>query len=220
MTDGSKVCLEIYAKTRRFLHEDLPKEDSSRLKKTGFQILMGPPHPDAPILFIGYQPGDGQTGDRTDTEEDRYPETCEYATACWCLAARLRAIFDESLLLRSVGLNAIFVRAESMEVYRRDFSSKTRREIKNFCIGCVLEIIGVVRPKKIVVIGLSTLDLLRKQATCWKADVQGLHGRTLTKTGKIDGHDAIAVMHLSGAHMTNDDRGRITRRLQKFCISR
>jgi hypothetical protein len=221
---GHEVCCEIYARTKKFLYADMAKEDSRRLKEAGFQILMGPPHSDAPILFLGYQPGKGcktAIAERKYGSEDRYPEICEYATEGWALAKRLRAIFDdfdENLLRRSVGLNAIFVRADTMAAYHANFMAPTRKKIQSFCIGCVLEIIEVVRPKKIVVVGFSTLGLFREGAT-WNEDLRGSKDQALTKTGQLAGRDAIAVMHLTGARISKDDRKKIADRLRTFCIS-
>jgi len=224
MIDGHEVCCGIYARTKKFLYEEMAKEDSKRLKEAGFQILMGPPHSDAPVLFVGYQPGKGcktAAQEREYGSEDHYPEVCEYVTECWALAKCLRAIFDdfdENLLRRSVGLNAIFVRADTVAAYDAGFTAPTRRKIKKFCIGCVLEIIEAVRPKKIVVIGFSTLSLFREGAD-WNEDIRGSKNQALTKTGQIASRDAIAAMHLTGARISKADREKIADRLRTFCIS-
>jgi hypothetical protein len=144
MNDVSARCLAIDAETKRFLYEGGNPENSARLFEAGFQILMGPPHPDAPILFLGYQPGKGcktALEEREYRSEDRWPQNCEYATEPWSLAKRLQDIFGTERLVGCVGLNAIFVRANSVKTYRETFAPVLRKKIEAFCAERTVEII-------------------------------------------------------------------------------
>lgn len=210
---AEEVCRRIYRETKSFYTKLAEGRED-----VGFQILYGPPHLEAPILFLGYQPGKGcktALEEREYGSEDGWPEVCEYATECWPLAKRLREIFGQELLKRSVGLNAIFVRSDNIAAYRAVFDVQDRKKIRSFCIQRVQEIITAVRPRKIVAIGFATLTLFGEGVR----DLKGTNGRILTRTGKIAGFDAVAVVHLTGARISEADRQRIKGHLQAARIS-
>ena len=217
MASPEEAAAAIYLRTKQFLYEDTSKQVSQRLKKCGFQVLMGPPHLNAPLLFLGYQPGKGcktALEEREYGSEDRWPDVCEYATEHWRLAQRLQDIFDESVLRGSVGLNAIFVRADSIATYETSFDSSVRRKIEALCLSCVKEIVCAVQPKKVVVIGFSTLKLL--SPATWSDHCRNLKGRVLIRRGSVFGYDAVGVLHLTGARMSKADRQTIATFLRKF----
>jgi len=159
-------------------------------------------------LFLGYQPGKGTKTplkEREDGSEDRWPEVSEYVTESWPLAKKLRNIFGTTLLHQCVGLNAIFIRSDSIEAYQRNFDLCIRRQIKEFCLPCVCEIIEAIRPRKIVAIGIETLRLFGKADPCLMGDKD-----VLARMGTGAGRDVIGVIHLTGARMSTPDRKRIT----------
>jgi hypothetical protein len=205
------TCRRIYNQTKCFYGRI-----STGREDVGFQILLGPPFKEAPILFLGYQPGKGcktPLEERAYGSEDRWPDVPEYVTECWPLAKCMRRIFDANFLSRCVALNAIFVRSDSVSVYYRDFCARVRKEINQFCLPRVNEIVEAVHPKKIVAVGIGTLSLFDKRAyPCLK----GANGRVLMKAGKIAGRDAIGVLHLTGAHISATDRAHIDSYLRAF----
>jgi len=114
-------------------------------------------------------------------------------------------MFGMSLLKQCVGLNAIFVRSDNIDVYRKNFDLHTRRQIEKFCLPRVKEIIEAVRPKRIVAIGIATLDLFGGRADpCLTGEKN-----VLAKLGKIADRDVIGVKHLSGAYISTPDRKKI-----------
>jgi hypothetical protein len=127
-----------------------------------FKILYGPPFFNPPILFIGYQPGGGAEDcarELLDGAHDGWPAVCEYATESWKLAYWMRRMFGAELLTRCVGLNAIFVRAPKVEIYRKTVASSVREKIEKFCLPRVEQLIDVMQPQRIVSVGFETLDL-------------------------------------------------------------
>ena len=132
--EAEALCRRIYIKTKDIY--DGPG-------KLGFQILYGPPFREAPILFIGYQPGTGLKSPEEEREygsEDGWPSVCEFATENWVLAKKMRRMFGRELLQQCVGINAIFVRSPSLEHYREYVTLEFRREIEKFCLVQVTEI--------------------------------------------------------------------------------
>ena len=113
---------------------------ADRCENQGFQIVYGPPFVEAPVFFIGYQPGPGL---KSPEEERRYgsedgwvsglggPSRCEYATENWALAKNMRLMFPQELLERCVGLNAIFVRSPRSQHYRSHVEAKVAAGNRN-----------------------------------------------------------------------------------------
>src|SRR5208337_1306434 len=155
---GEEICRQLYTDTKYFYR----KISKGRKDDPGFQILYGPPFFHAPVLFIGYQPGKGcktALEERAYGAEDRWPPKSEYATECWPLAKRLREMLGKEFIEKCVGTNAIFVRSNNIEDYRKKFDTGLRTDIKEFCLHCVEKMVNAIQPTLIVAIGFATLDL-------------------------------------------------------------
>jgi hypothetical protein len=195
-------CRDIYKQTSRFG----PIETLCREKNMGFEILLGAPFLNPPLAFLGYQPGGGPM-DTAEArargyEESWVEDTCQFATAPWGLARRLREVFPVEVLAKSVALNALFVRAKSVAEYERIVSLGDRRQIQKFCAEHVRTILDLIAPRNLIVIGHRTLDLFCKGRPALKNS----RGRILVKTGDVFGWNAHAVLHLTGARIGADDR--------------
>jgi hypothetical protein len=215
MNPAEATCHRIYSETKAFY----PQITKGREPDVGFQILYGPPHVAAPILFLGYQPGRGTRTvqeERDYGSEDRWPPICEYATERWPLATCLQTIFGVDLLKRCVGLNAIFIRSTSVANYEKTFNPSTRRKIKDFCRARVVEIIKAVSPNNIVAVGFRTLELFGPTTP----ELKSPKGRVLTKTGQIANRKATAVIHLTGARISTPDRDALRAHLRVACTSK
>jgi hypothetical protein len=112
------------------------------------------------------------------------------------------ACFEPEVLARCMGVNAIFLRSPNIADYNRNVDRQTRAQVAHFCKTRVLQIIDVVDPDKIVVIGFSTLKLFGPT----EPDLINDKGRILTRTGTIGDRKAVAMLHLSGAYISNADR--------------
>jgi hypothetical protein len=186
-----QVAIQVYDAATAFFGRAMPRY--------GYKILYGPPYQNAPIMFIGYQPGG--KGTEADRREDaRWPSVLSYATESWPIARKMQAIWSKKFLAQCVGLNAIFVRAPSAAIYRKEFNG-TREAIEKFCLGQVNTLVQAINPQKIVVIGLSTLDLFGGGQPV----LRNAKGRVLVKEGVVAGRSAYAIMHLSGAQISKVD---------------
>jgi hypothetical protein len=200
-------CLRLYDETRAFKPiADLCLAPGARM---GFEILMGPPHKNAPLLFIGYQPGDWVEGPQAARakgyESSWVTKSCQYAHEQWLLARRMRRMFGlyPGLLERSVGLNAVFVRAKSIDEYKTQVAPDARRLIEEFCLDKVRTIVELIGPLKIVVIGFSTMEVFREpmQTIC------AIGSRRILGRGRVFGRPAFVTPHLSAARgYSNADR--------------
>ena len=209
------ICRDIYRETASF-----PPIAAALSPEIGFEILMGQPLYKAPVLFIGYQPGDGALSP-AEAREAGYERDwviggkSQYATESWLLARKLRAIFGEKnlhLLDRSVGLNAIFIRAKNVIAYNAQIDALDRKRIEAFCKEKNELIINTIQPKKIVVLGFGTMNVFGAS----EKDVVGENSKAVTKLAEICGIQALAVRHLTGARFTTKDYKLAQDRIRNF----
>jgi hypothetical protein len=190
----------------------------AEIEKTcaGFEILLGPPYQQAPIMFIGFQPGPGDYVSLDALERRRnWPPTCDYVNAEWVLAQRLRDIFGDQLLARSVGTNAIFFQADTVAEYGK-LKAKLRRTIERHCLPLVEKLVKAIEPKIVVFIGLQSMRLFGETSVWKKSGAK----RTLLERGCIAGREAFSVLHLSGAWISSQDTTDITSALRNLCRDR
>lgn len=204
-TEADAFCRSVYVAAKNFYETEIKSYWDQ-----GFQILYGPPFIQPPILFVGYQPGKGlkkPEEERAYGSEDRWPEVSEYVTERWRLATNLQNMFGPDLLARCVGLNAVFIRANSIREYNAAVSRELRSRAAKFCIDQVSQIVDAIRPKMIVAIGLETLSLFDK------GDLKAIRSadgrRVLMKLGKIARREAVATLHLSGVQIAKRHRTEI-----------
>lgn len=139
--------------------------------KGGFRVFYGPVSAEPELLILGYQPG----GDPEDFKRDHLdrlsngdfspPERHEYLTSDYTIARRMRRkVFkgDNEILSRSVKSNVIFFRAKNMDRWKRVPNEK-RRDMENFSLQKVEEMIETLNPKSILVEGMATWDLLKSR---------------------------------------------------------
>lgn len=205
------LCRDIYRQT-----QDAQEFIDARLRHNlGFEILMGPPFLKPHIAFIGYQPGDWHLSP-IQAREHGYEsgwvtDKCHYAVQNWRLARELQTVFPMSVLETCVGLNAIFLRAKDLATYNELIPARQRARIKDFCLERVQQILDAIEPDNILVIGFETMNLFGGRS---EVHLVGREGRPLVKKGRVFGRPALAMLHLSGARISREDRDRI-----KDCIS-
>ena len=200
-------CLRLYDETRAFKPiADLCLAPGAKM---GFEILMGPPYKNAPLLFIGYQPGDWLEGPQAARakgyESSWVSKSCQYAHEQWALARRMRKMFGlyPGMLERSVGLNAVFVRAKNIDEYKALVAADARQLIEEFCLKKVQTIIDLIEPLKIVVIGFSTMEVFLEPVET----ISAIGLRRILGRGRVFGRPAFVTPHLSAARgYSNADR--------------
>jgi hypothetical protein len=205
--EAETVCRAIYHEARAFLSQ------IKRIPDYGYKLLNSPPIHRAQVLFIGYQPGGGAKDAEVEASmltHERWPDVSEYATANWALASNMRRMFEPDLDFHEcVGLNAIFLRYPTMAAYTRGIDRQTRHAVRDFCTSCVVRIADALAPQKIVAIGLGTLKLFGPTSV----DMRNEAGRVLTTAGRVGRRNALALIHLSGARLSNEDRALIRDRV-------
>lgn len=199
-----EVC-RIYADTKEFYEKTIvPQLKSAAL---GFRVLYGPPVINAPYLFLGYQPGGG-TKDFDESQHIRWPEKCVYASRCWPLAKQICLIWDKALVEQCTGLNAIFFRSPNIKAWK-SLKSGIREPAEQFSLLKAEKLIRLLRPQRIVIVGLGTVDMLPlKHSKTVFMSAKGRPRRVLVK-GELWGLPAFGIIHLSGARLSKDDMCRL-----------
>ena len=177
------------------------------LSSRGYHVMYGPPKLNAPILFIGYQPGgDHRTSDHLfEKPAVFWPEISYYATEPWRLAVNLRNMFGHEILRESTGLNAIFFRSPNIKTYNSEVPRQIRRELAAFSVTQARRIVDALTPKLVVGIGFDSLRLFGPTSPALISS----KGRVLAENGFVGSRPAIGVLHLSGAQISNIDRAEI-----------
>lgn len=198
------LCRDIYTETKRLRILADPS--------IGFEVLLTPPRFRPPIMFVGYQPGNGARDMPVREARERgyedWPQHNDLVCGASKLAKQLRRMFGCQLLSECVAVNAIFIRWRSVTEYQRDVPRQTRDEIEVFCRAKVEDMVAAMEPKRLVVVGLDTLDRLGTRPAS--------SGRTLTTEGWAFGRKVLATMHLSGARITTAERDLIAQRVLEF----
>ena len=204
-TDIFAVCRQIYEQTHA-LYERLQPQFMGR--GHGIKILGSPPRERPDIMFIGYQPGGNFENDTLERRlavgenwPEEWPPMVEFAAADWQLAAKMRGLFPIETLLNSVSLNAIFLRFPKAAIYRQTLNQHARRELESFCMASVRKMIGAMSPVRIVAIGFETADLFGAAQPV----LFGERGNALAKRLLIEGVEATAIIHVTGARVSSLD---------------
>jgi hypothetical protein len=164
------------------------------------------------VFFLGLQVGDVDGGpEQGEREGERtgWPVVTEYATAWWPLARKLRDIFEVDFLKTTTGSNANFFRSVKDEVYRKAVAPALRERCEAFSRDRAWRLVKATDPETIVVIGF---DVIKKL----KVERQFARREEGVQRGMLWGRPAIAVWHLTGMPMTNEQRDVIRRTLREF----
>lgn len=196
------------------IQEEVYEEWKSQFKEhnPGFRVFYGPVFPEPEILILGYQPG-GDPGDFARDHLERYengdfslPEQNEYETKNYEFASRIREkIFNDrqNYLSESIGSNAIFFRSESIKKWK-EVPIGRRREMEEFSINKVKEMIDVLNPKRVLILGMGTWDFLRSQLKFHSScEVRRPNARLLC-TSATEDPNYVGVIHPSGRVSNND----------------
>lgn len=216
-----RACLDIYEETRNFL----PIAELCQNDKFTFEILMGPPIHRAPVFFIGYQPGDWKLSAlesrQAGFEQSWVVPISQYANADWALAVKLQGILGKDFLRDSVGTNAIFVRSKNVDAYTKDVPLMQRKKIEQFCVEKVHQLVSLIQPQRIIVLGIGTMELFEKRrdgrGRPSQTDVIGPTGAQLTKVGWVKDQEALVVRHLTGARFKKAERETVVARMRDYC---
>jgi hypothetical protein len=124
----------------------------------------------------------------------------------------LRKRFGVRWLENAIGLNAIFFRSPSTELWR-ELDEALRKEIEDFCRSRALDIVRRLEPRLVLILGWDTLETLGGVGFVERIGNKLATGRRrrrrLAQTGVVAGVPAVAIPHPTSAWrappVTNED---------------
>jgi len=153
----------IYLETKLFLggfKNNFLTKPNALNGKLGFCILYTPPISDAEIMVIGQQPSSFGLFDEI-MMDGNIPNINSYTEHEYPFAKKLTDIFDNqsdkpSLLKNCIGLNIWFYQKKN----NYNLSRVEEKQIKDFCQNKTKEIIKILKPKTIFVVGIEVFNRL------------------------------------------------------------
>ena len=208
--------------------ENLTKEVYKKWKrigkpKNGFRVFYGPVRKNPKLMIISLNPGGDEryfVKDKRKYENGNFSLRQEnfYLQKKNPFGKMIMKLFkgNESVMEESVITTVLLFRSHDLPQLKRN--KKKYAEIKEFANKIVKEIIEVIRPKKILVIGNGTFDKMKR--------IQLIHNeKKLKKFGssgtilraKTDHYDILVLPHVSAAHgLTCRHRGIMKKHLKRF----
>ena len=208
--------------------ENLTKEVYKKWKrigkpKAGFRVFYGPVTPKPKLMIISLNPG----GSKKYFDKDKrkyengdfsFPLENFYLKRKNRFGKMIMKLFkgNESVMEESVITTVLLFRSHDLDQLKRN--KKKYAEIKEFANKIVKEIIEVIRPKKILVIGNETFDRMKKiQEDIHNEKIKEKFGSGGTiLRAKTDHYDILVLPHVSAAHLTLSQRETMKKYLKRF----
>ena len=198
------------------------KNDFSLLDQ-GFKVFYGPVHYKPKLVIISLNPGSkGHTFDKDKTNFKKgnfaLPKTTPYANNK-PLAKKMQKLFDKdrSILENSVTFPLIFFRSKDEKSLKREHAY---HEMAEYSYKIVTEILNKVKPKRILVIGMSTHSKLKKNILNRDFVEQKIKknakGSRLAIKSMWNNTKIISIPHLSGARIKTKDLKQIKKTVWKW----
>lgn len=183
----------------------------------GFKVFYSPVKTSPKLMIISYQPGG--TKERFDLEDHgsykrndfKLPALNAYVETDYPMAKKVKRLFafegGLELLSGSVVFPLIFFRAPSVAAWKR-VARKERKDMEDFSLSKVKEIIETIKPKTILIFGIETYDKLKKSIFCpilTEEVVQYRKNERVMVKARCAGYEIIATIHPSGARISRED---------------
>ena len=197
--------------------ENLTKEVYKKWKrigkpKNGFRVFYGPVRKNPKLMIISLNPGGDEryfVKDKRKYENGNFSLRQEnfYLEKKNRFGNMIMKLFkgNENVMKKSVITTVLLFRSHDLPQLKRN--KKKYAEIKEFANKIVIEIIEVIRPKKILVIGNETFDKMKK--------IQDIHNEKIKKKfgsggtilrAKTDHYDILVLPHVSAAYGPSAER--------------
>ena len=207
--------------------ENLTKEVYKKWKrigkpKNGFRVFYGPVRKNPKLMIISLNPGGGEkyfVKDKGKYEKGNFSLGQEnfYLQRKNRFGKMIMKLFEgnENVMKKSVITTVLLFRSHDLERLKQN--KKKYAEIEEFANKIVIEIIEVIRPKKILVIGNETFGKMKK--------IQDIHNKKIKEKfgsggtilrAKTDHYDILVLPHVSAAYLTLPQRDTMKKYLKRF----
>lgn len=163
-------------------------------------------------MIVSFQPGGNEEHYAKDCKKQfesgdfSLPTSNEYMTNDYPMSIKVRNVFNFEgglkILKKSVVFPLIFFRASDVKLWQSNMNPK-REEMEDYCFGRFNEIIEKIHPKRILIIGIGTYDLIKRNKLISISEERIRLYRNNSKTrlalsAKSNFFDVLAVLHLTG----------------------
>ncbi|MEX2192933.1 MAG: hypothetical protein WD717_06095 [Nitrosarchaeum sp.] len=196
----------------------------------GFKVFYSPVRLNPKVMIISYNPG----GNRSSFESEDYnrfliddfssPKANLYIIKNYLMANKMKDFFQDSVdeLEQSVVFPVIFFRSKNKRYWRQFFPNEKRILAEQFCFEIVKEIITTIKPKKLLIIGFETLDILQKHVTGKLESIEiksvnyGKNNERLYQLLKLKDIPVFVIRHPTGSRIRKQDWLQIKKRYMKL----
>lgn len=212
--------------------EEITKEVFSEWKnkysfwKPGFAVFYSPIKEQSDLLILSYNPGGGGAdfkAERTRFENGDFslPKENQYTAnnPKFPLAKKLAKLFGDKSqqLAKSVAFPILFFRSKDAAQWQT-CDKVHRKDMEELCFHKSLKILEKLKPKKILIVGFATFDLLKKHGNYKITNETEIPGskQTIIHRASLDGIPVFCTLHLSGYHINNADFETMKHHFAKF----
>lgn len=179
--------------------------------KCGYSIFGSKPYQNPALVVLGMNPGFEESKDEEGPFLDTEPTTERYLEcdpSRFKIGLRKLFAFDENILNEAVVANLLFFRSKALSGEGADVWEQVepalRVELESYCRSEVEQFISLIRPKQILMIGLSNVwQEFTDPSVAMRAEISG-RWKTLIVTGSMFGVPAIGLPHPSSPTMVSE----------------
>ena len=184
----------------------------------GIKVFYSPVVANPPLIIISYQPGgtekNFQEEEKTSFEKGDFQlqDFNSYSETDYVISRKIRNLFEFKggleILKASVVFPLIFFRAPMINEWRQEIPRQTRLKMEDFSFSKVTEIVQVLKPQRILVLGIETYNNIKDVFGSVKNEIV-LHARAngvrMAIKAEVGGHQVFAIIHPSGARVNKTE---------------
>ena len=225
--DLDSFCESLYGEVQQYW------ESKQRLlPRTGelkFGIFYSPVRHQPALMIIGANPGfDSDDDTKAPPSTNLFYDFGKRNEKEWKITTELRKRFQlasrTEMLRESVVTNLLFFKSRCLGKHRTTHqgwcdngNAKVRREIEDYCQTKMVQIVNRVDPMRILVLGLTTWDKLTEGEVSRVTRRTNGRGRVAV-AGTLWNRSALAIIHPTGAWISDDERFKIGVLLGEFLL--
>ena len=196
----------------------------------GFKVFYSPLLPAPELMIISLNPGRSHDIEKNFMNEIypaykkgnfSIPLENQYVKSNGKIANRIKELFQgyENILEKSVVITVLLFRSIGMKEWKKENPKNTRLSMEDYAYDKVKTIITKIKPKKILVIGMSTFKRLKNNEIIPITNEEildsfGTVGKI--KMAKMNQTSIIAIPHLSGAFISTKNKNKIKKSFKEF----
>ncbi len=189
--------------------------------KPGFKVFYGPVRKNPKLMIVSYNPGgNGKNFESEDLKRFRrgdfsLPKANSYRIKQYTMSRKMQKFFSghKNLLEKSVTFPIIFFRSPRAKVLKKRIRRQKRKTMEEFSYNKVKEIMFVIKPRVLLVLGFATYKRLKKYILDGNVksekSILNNESRRISIRAEWKGIPIFCMMHPTGARIKNTDRNRI-----------